>query len=134
MDAEKIVLTLVHFKRVEYDDLPKNNAALLSKEKKGEEITRRIVTTMQLAQAIKIVTYLANNSEDLDNNSSATSESVIGIAVKNGSTTWTVIEQQISVTSDDLMDPLWFYVKWQCLNNDQNLQERKKQSAKMKRV
>jgi len=57
-DAENIALTLVHFKRVKYDDLPKNDAALLSKEKKGEEITRRIVTTMQQAQAIEIVAYL----------------------------------------------------------------------------
>jgi len=92
---------------------------------------------MQQAQAIEIVAYLANNSEDSDNSSSTTSESVIGIAVKNGSSTWTVIlhnEQQITVTSDDLMDPSWFYVKQQCLNDDQNLQERKKQSAKMKRA
>jgi len=43
-------------------------------------------------------------------------------------------EQQITVTSDDLMDPSWFYVKQQCLNDDQNLQERKKQSEKMKRA
>jgi len=81
--------------------------------------------------------YLANNSEDSDNNSSTTSESVIGTAVRNGSDTWTVFlqnEQQIAVTSDDLMDSSRFYVKRQCLNDDQNLQERKKQSAKMKRA
>jgi len=51
---------------------------------------------MQLAEPTKVVAYLANNSEDLDNNSydnSTTLESVMGTAVKNGSTTWTVCLQ-----------------------------------------
>jgi len=110
-------LTLVQFCKVEYNDLPKCLSVKQSKEKRGEEITRRIVKSMQIAESIEVITYLNAtpiNVDDSDNNSyadSANSESVSGIAVKNGKNTWTVVlknQQQTSVTDDEIMNPSWF--------------------------
>ena len=59
------------------------------------------------------------------------------MAVKDGATTWTVFlkgKPKFSVTNDDLMDPLWFFVQRKCLSDDLNSIERKKQSAKQKRA
>ncbi len=92
MEAEKIALTLVHFKKVDHDNLPKHSVALY--KKKGEEITRCIITSTQIAEPIEIVAYLENNMEDLDSNSYndlTTSESGGGMALKNSKTTWTVV-------------------------------------------
>jgi len=140
-EAERIALTLVQFCRVAYNSLPKSLPEK-SQEKRGEEITRKIVASTQIAEGVEVVAYL--NTRDSDNNSAANSsslgsvgESVSGIAVKNGSTTWTVIlknEQQISVTNNDLMDPSQFFVRQKCLPDDLNANERKKQSAKQKRA
>jgi len=93
-----------------------------------------------MLEPIEVVAYLANNSsEDLDSSSDdmASTASVSGMAVKNGATTWTVIlqnKQQLSVTNADLMDPLQFFVKRKWLSDDVNTMEKKKQSAKQKRV
>jgi len=90
-EAEKIALTLVHFKMVKFDSLPKNSVE--QNVVKGEEITRNIVTSTQTTEPIRVVAYLANNSEDSDSNSddSSGTESVPGMAVENSTTTWTVI-------------------------------------------
>jgi len=115
-DTERIALTLVQFRRVAYNSLPKISPEK-SQEKRGEEITRKIVASTHIAEAVEVVAYL----NDSDNNSAADSsslgsvgESVSGIAVKNGSTTWTMFlknKQQISVTDNDLMDQSRFLVK-----------------------
>ena len=119
-DAERIALTLVQFRRVAYNSLPKSSPEK-SQEKRGEEITRKIVASTHIAEAVEVVAYL----NDSDNNSAADSsslgsvgESVSGIAVKNGSTTWTMFlknKQQISVTDNDLIDRSLFFVKRKCL-------------------
>jgi len=137
-------LTLVQFRKVEYNDLPKCLSVEQSKEKRGEEITRRIVESTQIAESIEVVAYLNAtpiNVDDSDNNSyadSANSESVSGIAVKNGKNTWTVVlknQQQTSVTDDEIMNPSRFFVKRRCLMmDDVNANERKKQAAKQKRA
>jgi len=59
------------------------------------------------------------------------------MAVKDGTTTWTVFlkgKPKFSVTNDDLMDPSQFFVQRKCLSDDLNSIERKKQSAKQKRA
>ena len=133
-EAEKIALTLIHLKRVEYDCLPKNS--IKKKVNKGEEITRTIVTSTQITEPIKVVAYLANNSEDSDNNNEdmTSLESVSGTAVKNGATTWTVFsnKQQLSVTNNNLMDPSQFFVKCKWLSDKVNSFEKKKESATKK--
>jgi len=72
------------------------------------------------------------NSDDSDNNSttdsSATSQSIWGTAVKTGIVTWTVILQnnkQKSVTSVELMDPSQFFVKQKWLTEGMSKNERK---------
>jgi len=81
------------------------------------------------------------NTDDSNNNSttdsSATSQSIGGTAVKTGIDTWMVIfkkNTQISVTSAELMDPSRFFVKQKWLTEDKNKNKRKKQSAKEKRA
>jgi len=115
MDAKEIVLTLVTLWKINYDDLPKKMSVEETKEKRGEEITRKIVSTTQIIEPIKVVAYVnaaVANADDSNNNSttdsSATSQAIGGTAVKTGIDTWMVILQnktQISVTSAELMDP-----------------------------
>ena len=134
-DAERIALTLVQFRRVAYNSLPKSSPEK-SQEKRGEEITRKIVASTHIAEAVEVVDYL----NDSDNNSAADSSSsgsdsgsVSGLAIKKSSTTWTVIlknEQQISVTNNDLMDPTQFSVRRKCLPDDLSANERKKTVCK----
>jgi len=118
-DAEKIALTLVTLRKINYDDLPKKMSVEETKEKRGEEITRKIISATQIIEPIKVVAYInAAANADSDNNSttdsSATCQSIGGTAVKTGIDTWTVIlrnKTQISVTSAELMDPSRFFVK-----------------------
>jgi len=130
-EAEKIALTLVHFRKVDHNNLPKHS--VLQKEKKSEEITRSIITSTQISEPIQIVTYLENNMEDLDSNSyndSTASESVGGMAIKDDETTWTVVlkdKTKFTVTNEDLMDPSRFFVRRKCVSDDLNSIEKKKQ-------
>jgi len=129
-EAERIALTLVQFCRVAYNSLPKSLPEK-SQEKRGEEITRKIVASTHIAEAVEVVTYLNdsdNNSATDSSSSGSVGESVSGLAVKKSSTTWTVIlknEQEISVTNNDLMDPTQFSVRQKCLPDDLNVNERK---------
>jgi len=138
-DSEKIALTLVHFRRIDYNNLPKVSVAQ-TKEKRGEDITRQIVASTQITQAIKVLAHLNHDSEETEHSScanSSTSESICGTAVKSGSSTWTVIlknKQQMNITTDDLMDPSHFFVKRKLSTDNLTAQERKKQSAKQKRA
>jgi len=70
MDSEKIALTLVHFRRIDYNNLPKVSVEQ-TKEKRGEEITREIVASTQILQPIEVVAYL--NNEETENSSCANS-------------------------------------------------------------
>ena len=100
-EAEKIALTLVHFRKVDHNNLPKHS--VLQKEKKGEEITRSIITSTQISEPIQIVAYLENNKEDSDSNShndSTASESVGGTALKDDKTTWTVVLKDKKIYCD----------------------------------
>jgi len=129
MEAEKIALTLVHFRKVDHNNLPKHS--VLQKEKKGEEITRNIITSTQISEPIEIVAYLENNMEDSDSNSYdylTASESVGGMAIKNGKTTWSVVlkdKQQFTVTNEDLMDPSRFFVRHKCMSDGLNSIEKR---------
>jgi len=137
-DAEKIALTMVHLEKVESGSLPKCPVTQ-SKEKKGEEITRTIINSTTITEPIEVVAYLPNDlsAEDSDNNScndSTTIKSVVGMVVKNGAKTWTLIlpNEQLTVCDDDLMDPSRFFVKHRWLSDDLNAHDKKKQSAKQK--
>jgi len=119
-DGKKIALTLVHFERIDYNNLPKVSVAQ-TKERRGEEITRKIVTTLQISEAIEIAAYLTSDPEENENSSctdsSTTSDSVWGTALKNGPTTWTVFlknKTQLTVSNKDLMNPSRFFVKGKC--------------------
>ncbi len=119
-DGKKIALTLVHFERIDYNNLPKVSV-VQTKERRGEEITRKIVTTSQISETVEITAYLTSNPEENKNSSctdsSTTSDSVWGTAVKNGPTTWTVFlknQTQLTMSNKDLMNPSRFFVKGKC--------------------
>jgi len=112
-DAERIALTLVQFRRVAYNSLPKSSPEK-SQEKRGEEITRKIVASTHIVEAVEVVAYLNDSDNNSAADSSSSGESVSGLVVKKSSTTWTVIlknEQEISVTNNDLMDPSQFLLE-----------------------
>jgi len=138
-DAEKIALKLVELRKIEFDKLPKNTSIGLQ-ERRGEDISRKIVYSTQVTKPIEVIAYHnADNAADSQSttDSSTTSESIPGTAVKTGQQTWTVYlenEEPISLTSDDLLDSSRFFVKRECWSNDVNANERKKQSAKRKRA
>jgi len=99
------------------------------------------VTTLQISEAIEIAAYLTSDPEENENSSctdsSTTSDSVWGTALKNGPTTWTVFlknKTQLTVSNKDLMNPSRFFVKGKCLADNLNVHKRKKQSAKQKRA
>jgi len=139
-DADQIALTLVTLQKINYDDLPKKMSVEETKKKKGEEITRKIVSSTQIIEPIKVVAYVNKavaNADDSDNNStadsSATSQLIGGTAVKTGIDTWTVIfknNKQISVTSAELMDPSRFFVKRKWLTEDKNKNKKNLQRRK----
>ena len=99
------------------------------------------MTTLQISEAIEIAAYLTSDPEENENSSctdsSTTSDSVWGTAVKNGPTTWTVIlkyKTQLTMSNKDLMNPSQFFVKCKCSTDNLNAHKREKQSAKQKRA
>jgi len=113
MDAEKIALKLVELHKIDFDKLPKNTSIELQ-ERRGEDINRKIVYSMQITKPIDVVAY--HNVDDAADSQSTTdssisSESIPGTAVKTGQQTWTVYlenEELISLTSDNLLDSSHF--------------------------
>jgi len=113
MDAEKIALKLVELHNIDFDELPKNNPIGLQ-ERRGEDITRKIVFSMQNTKPIEVIAY--HNTDDAANSQSTTdsltsSKCIPGTAVKTSQQTWTVLlqnEEPISLTSDDRLDSSLF--------------------------
>jgi len=101
MDAEKIALKLVELCKVNFDELPKNTSIGLQ-ERKGEDISRKIVYSTQVTKPIEVIAYHnADNAADSQSttDSSTTSESIPGTAVKTGLQTWTVFFQNEELIS-----------------------------------
>jgi len=112
-DAEKIALKLVELRKNDFDELSKNTSIGLQ-DRRGEDISRKIVYSMQITKPIEVVAYCnADNTADCQSttDSSTSSKSIPGTAVKTGQQTWTVYlenEELISLTSDNLLDSSHF--------------------------
>jgi len=136
--SECVATQLVHFKKIDCNQLIACNVAM-SKEEKAAELTRTIITTTRMTEPIS-VTYLSTSDSDSDaeNSDSRTVNSkASGSATKVRANTWHVSLDNgttMTTTDDEMMNAKKFFVQQNYIRIDSDDGKKRKQSAKQKRA
>ena len=137
--SECVAMQLVHFKKIDCNQLIPCNVAK-SNEEKAAELTRKIIATTRISEPI-YVTYLSSSDSDWDAENSDSGGTVnskaSGSATKVQANTWHVSLKNgttMVTTDDELMNAKKFYMQQKYISIDSNNGKKRKQSAKQKRA
>jgi hypothetical protein len=137
-EVEKLVMRLIAFEPVDVSKIPLS--APISEEERAKEITKTIVFLTQISQPIHI-SYVVNDSdsESTDDtgslNSSDSSYSIQGTAIKQTNATWGVTLSNgdvLTLTSDQMLTSPNIFVQNAYLDLDST--ERNRTISKKKRI
>jgi len=134
-EPEKMAMRLLHFKRIDTNNLCPVVSKKKSKEEEALEITKQLVYTTKKAEPIFLTAYLSSSKSETDDDSTSEKQTSPDTAIKKKTNEWHVYlenDQFMTATDEDLLDSNKFFVQRKCLDNDETT--KKKQSAKQKRA
>jgi len=121
-EPEKMAMRLLHFKRIDTNNLCPVVSKKKSKEEEALEITKQLVYTTKKAEPIFLTAYLSSSESDTDDDSASDKQTSPGTAIKKKTNEWHVYlenDQFMTATDEDLLDSNKFFVQQKCLDNDE---------------